>query len=74
MRNDVILYILAKGKMLRTPAEHGNSDRRNFLIVCDYGDWSGFRTLADCVKQFPELEATGTRPRPEGFFMVVERF
>lgn len=26
----------------------------NFLIVCKYGDWSGFRSLAGCLSQSME--------------------
>lgn len=28
-----------------------NPDLPNYVIVCDYGDWSGFRTYWACIKQ-----------------------
>lgn len=43
-------------------------DKYNFLIRSEYGamDWSGFRNLAECLKQIP---GTG---RPNGFYVIVE--
>ncbi len=53
---------------IRTTPKH-----RNFLIVhVQYGDWSGFRTLAECEKQFPELEAYHAAT-PSREYAVVER-
>ena len=46
-----------------------NPDAVNFVIVCDYGDWSGFRTLADCLKQIPESWPN----RRAGFYRIEER-
>ena len=63
------IYTLHKGKMMRI-AEPKNPKSANFLIVCAYGDWSGFRTLEGCEKQFPELEPSG---QPDDFYRVVER-
>lgn len=42
----------------------------NFVIVCKYGDWSGFRFLDECMKQFNELVNIN---RPDGFYWVEER-
>lgn len=42
----------------------------NFVIVCDYGDWSGFRSIEECMKQFNELVNVN---RPDGFYRVEER-
>lgn len=72
MRNinrDKTIYELDNGKMLKIGATD-RPDRNNFLIVCDYGDWSGFRTLAECEKQIPELESYKMR---SGYFKIVER-
>lgn len=69
MRGDVTIYELRDGKFKQV-SQPARPDRNNFVIVCDYGDWSGFRTLAECEKQFPDIEALG---RPERFFSVVER-
>lgn len=41
----------------------------NFLITCNYGDWSGFRTLEACESQMDEL---ATRKRCSDF-QIVER-
>lgn len=54
---DNVIYTTAGGKFCRS----GNSIRTSadaacFVIICPFGDWSGFRTLAECEAQFPELE------------------
>jgi hypothetical protein len=66
---DKIIYTLKRGKMVKV-AEPRLPLKDNFVIVCDYGDWSGFRTLAECEAQFAELESKG---RPDYFYSVVER-
>lgn len=66
---DTRIYSLFNGKMTKL-AEPTRPDRANFVIVCEHGDWSGFRTLAECERQFPELEAKG---RSNFFYSVVER-
>jgi hypothetical protein len=65
----IVVSMLFKGKMTsyKTPK---HPERANFVICCDYGDWSSFRTLADCEKQYKELEASG---RPDGYYWVEER-
>lgn len=64
-----VIYELVNGKMTKV-AEPLYTDRINFVICCFHGDWSGFRTLAECQKQFPELESKG---RPDGYYWVEER-
>ena len=44
-----------------------SSEHHNFLIICDYGDWSGFRTLQHCYDQMMENN------RPKRFYKIVER-
>jgi hypothetical protein len=66
---DRTIYSLYQGRM--TPMNEARlPSRTNFVITCAYGDWSGFRTLAECEKQFPELEARG---KENFYFNVVER-
>ena len=62
--------MLFHGKMTPTSTAPRRPTSANFVIVCDYGDWSGFRTLADCQAQYAELENAG---RPDGFYWVEER-
>jgi hypothetical protein len=57
------------GKMMAT-AQPKQPDKANFVICCDHGDWSGFRTLDECKAQFSELENMG---RPNFFYWVEER-
>lgn len=66
---DTIIYALINGRMCKI-GQPKLPDHRNFVIVCNFGDWSGFRTLAQCEEQFAELEAKG---QPDGYFEVVER-
>jgi len=47
----------------------GNPENANFVITWNGRDWSGFCTLAECEKQFGELEGREDDP-----FAVVERF
>jgi len=68
------IYRLFKGRMQRVQDPLCDPARSNFLIVCDYGDWSGFRTLDACIAQFGELEKYAEdRIYPHGFYRVVER-
>jgi hypothetical protein len=50
-----VVATMFKGKMTKC-AEPRNPQRANFVIVCMRGDWSGFRTLAECESQYAELE------------------
>ncbi len=67
--HDATIYRLRNGAMVKI-AEPRLPLNANFVIVCEYGDWSGFRTLAECELQFPDLESKG---RPSGYYEVVER-
>ena len=44
-------------------------DKPNFVICCPSGEWSGYRTLAECQAQYPTLENMG---RPDRYFWVQE--
>lgn len=61
---------LVGGKMTPTGVLPKFPNHRNFVICCEYGDWSGFRTLEDCRKQYSELESYN---RPQGYFWTEER-
>lgn len=41
-------------------------ERTNFVIVCTYGDWSGFRTLTECLAQTP---ASGVLSRGRAYWI-----
>jgi hypothetical protein len=70
---DRVVYEFRDGKMQKV-SEPAHPERTNFVIVCAYGDWSGFRTLAECEKQFPTMEASHRRHgRGDGWYAVVER-
>jgi len=65
-----IVAMLLGGKMQETASLPKKPERANFVICCDYGDWSGFRTLAECQAQYRELESYN---KPEGYYWVEER-
>ena len=72
-KGDQTIYALFNGKMTRL-REPNFPNNANFVIVCDYGDWSGFRTLDQCVGQFDELEAMAAKAgRGNFYYKVVER-
>jgi len=64
---DSIVYTQFKGKMCKV-GKARLPNNRNFVITYKGMDWSGFRTLAECEKQFHELER-----RDGDNFAVVER-
>ena len=77
-----VIYYLEGGKMTQVWKPAGRIDRPNFVIQScncgpheeEYGDWSGFRTLLECAKQFPELEQLAKQAyRDDGYYRVVER-
>jgi len=71
MQGDNPIFLYYNGKFHRSANEIITSpEHNNFVIICEYGDWSGFRTLFECEKQFEELEKYGN---PNYFFQVVER-
>ena len=64
------IYLGFNGKMTKV-AEPLLPENANFVIQWNDHDWSGFRTLAECERQFKELEA-----RPNNgveAFTVVEK-
>lgn len=65
-----IVAMLLNGKMQETKSLPKKPERANFVIVCEHGDWSGFRTLAECQAQYGELTAKG---KPDGYYWVEER-
>lgn len=65
-----IVAMLFHGKMTVTETKPRNPERCNFVICCDYGDWSGFRTLAECAAQYADLEKA---KKPDGYYWVEER-
>lgn len=72
MSLDTVIYTQVNGKLTRTANPIRNSpSRRNFVIMYKAMDWSGFRTLAECEAQFPEIEAKAHAK--DDLFSVVER-
>ncbi len=68
MTSGKTIFALFNGKMTKMD-EAANPLKSNFLIVCDYGDWSGYRTLEQCQAQFGALENSG---RSNFFYRVIE--
>ena len=66
-----IVSMLFKGKMISYKSPR-NPLRANFVICCPHGDWSGFRTLAECQAQYAELESYAAA-NPERDYWVEER-
>jgi hypothetical protein len=64
---DKIIYLKFRGKMEKVE-EPRLPERANFVITWRGLDWSGFRTLAECERQFDELEK-----RDGDEYAVVER-
>ncbi len=52
---DRVIYQQFHGIMAKVE-EPLRPNNTNFLITWKGMDWSGFRTLVDCERQFPELE------------------
>ena len=70
MQGDNVIFLYYNGKFHRTPNKIITTpEHNNFVITCILGDWSGFRTLAECEKQFSQLEYQ----RGDNFYRVVER-
>jgi hypothetical protein len=67
---DRVIYRQECGKM-KLVAHPYLPNNANFVILWKGLDWSGFRTIAECVKQFPELE--NRSDASEDHFTVVER-
>jgi hypothetical protein len=64
-----ITHTLKDGDWAPVQPPRGRIDAYNFLIVCDYGDWSGYRTLSGCLTQIP---ASWTHYQ-NGFYRIEER-
>lgn len=74
MNSDKTIYILLSGRMVKTGSTRFPL-RPNFLIVNEYGDWSGFRPLSGCEAQIGELEEMAKKmQRADGYYRIVERF
>jgi hypothetical protein len=70
---DRLIYDMRDGVMTRTNAKITTTpNHRNFVIICGYGDWSGFCTLGECERRFPELEKNHSL-NPMRVYKVVER-
>ena len=68
---DKLIYCQKQdGTFVKVGEPRGNTGRDNFLILYEGMDWSGFRTLAGCERQLPEIAARGHSEH----FTVVERF
>jgi hypothetical protein len=63
------ILVLFGGKW-QEMAKPRNPNNRNFVIVCDNGDWSGFMTLESAKAKESEL---AEMKRPNGYFWVEER-
>ena len=75
MKGDRLIYSMFRGKFSRTTEKVSpeQAARANFVIICGYGDWSGFRTLAECEAQFAELEKYFLESNGRREYAVVER-
>ncbi len=68
-----VIYELLAGKMVEMSKPRAPL-KANFVICCNYGDWSGFRTLVECITQFKALELSAANmKRPDGYYWVEER-
>lgn len=65
---DTVIYSPLRGKMQKI-AEPRLPNNANFVILFRGKDWSGFRTLAECEQQIPELEQKSAIDD----FSIVER-
>jgi len=69
-----MIWAAKDGKMIKIGKPHGRVENFNFLITCNYGDWSGFGSLAECEMRIPELEEMmAEREDKKNFYYIVER-
>jgi len=61
-----LIYVQINGEMVRTKNKC-QPERNNFVIQWRGMDWSGFRTLAECERQFSEFS------KEKDDFTVVEK-
>ena len=69
------LYTWWKGKFIVTDPTDGPigpKERGNFLITCEYGDWSGFLTFDELQGKMKMLERDKSE-KSNFFFKAVER-
>ena len=71
-RGDKVIYQQFHGKMTKISASKLGDGHNCFVIVWKGRDWSGFRTLPECERQFSELESMPDAGQDN--FAVVERF
>ncbi len=64
------IYVGSHGKMTMIREPHGQPRYPNFIITWRGLHWSGYRTLPECIAQFPELEARGENSLND--FAVIE--
>jgi hypothetical protein len=72
---DKEIYFIKGGKIIKKPIlpiPPSSAQRKNYLIVGEYGDWSGFRTLEECTAQLDELVEL-SRENSRRSFKIVER-
>lgn len=63
----VEIYTHVDGRIkVLTPAKR--PEYINFKIICPYGDWSGWRTLAECLPQFEQI----IKEQPDRYYTIVE--
>lgn len=73
---DNLLMIYKDGKFINVPDQKIITSplHRNFLIICEYGDWSPFLTWPEIQMRIVNIEKDyppGTKPN--WFFRIVER-
>ncbi len=61
-----VTHEFQNGAFVQVKKSDAKPTQANFVIVCQYGDWSGFRTIAECLAQ-------QMSPRPDGYFWIEER-
>ncbi len=68
-QEDNVIAEAFKGEVYRSGNPKGPEKNNNFLIVTEFGDWSGFITLDEALKR---LKMVAERS-PEKYYAVVER-
>ena len=72
--NEIMMYF--DGKFMDVPGQTfiTSPTHRNFLIICEYGDWSPFLTMAEVKERIVQLEKDYPKGEKRNFFFkVVER-
>jgi len=71
-----ITHMLIDGKMavVAPPSGPLHDTAKNFVVCCQYGDWSGFLTWPEIIARIPVMESHAVRTdRPDGYFWIEER-